>query len=193
MRNATFHVTLVLILVVIISWFWYHQSEFYRLYTGPQSDTTRKELSSDGKCGYSSVVIDGVPGNDRRCPYSQCCSEDNACGGSRGTQSQYCSWLDGVWRGRWGGNFDGENGSMWNEWDVPISTDGRCGPSVNKACPPGQCCSQSGWCGGDINAANQPFNLYCPDTHTINQDLFYRVGYHQPWFDGQTNWKRFPS
>ncbi|KAJ2996556.1 hypothetical protein HDV02_006389 [Globomyces sp. JEL0801] len=41
--------------------------------------------------------------------------------------------------------------------NLPISTDGTCGPTVGKQCPVGSCCSQFGSCGGN------PFNFdaYC--------------------------------
>jgi len=51
--------------------------------------------------------------------------------------------------------------------DKEISTDGRCGSSNNKRCPFGQCCSSSGYCGGQwpnqsdyCNSRTQGNNVY---------------------------------
>ena len=47
--------------------------------------------------------------------------------------------------------------------DPNVSQNGKCGYQNNgKKCPPGQCCSNYGWCGGSSNSAT-PNDAYCSD------------------------------
>ena len=105
--------------------------------------------------------------NYKRCPgKTQCCSQWGWCGGEIGNQSDWCS--DNK-HGAHSGNFDG-NSKYQKPTTYKISTNYKCGPqNDNTHCPGTQCCSQFGWCGGQIGKKSD----WCHDNNHGTLDGHY--------------------
>jgi len=97
--------------------------------------------STDGHCG-------PYYGN-KKCPLGSCCSPSGYCGGSIGTQSDYCSETNGTGSMNMNGYSDATAFGLNNgKYDgnlityTQISTDGKCGPlNNNTICTTNSCCS----------------------------------------------------
>lgn len=193
------HLVIALVGIACLLYF-FSMKESYVQYTGTSNDPNRKVISKDGTCGPDH--------GGKVCPYPQCCNANGKCGGKRGTvDASYCTSYDlsdgvilvagGDWTNmvydsvgnvnwQWA-PYDGKTKVAYNEYDVQITDTDRCGRNNEKACPGSQCCSESNYCGGNINSG-QP-DGYCtkrmswrnPQTKT-NQDIY--RGYQGDQYDG---------